>query len=252
MKRVGLFILFFMFMCLPCLAETTSAEKTDDLAAPKIFIYHIPDEVEAIQESKGILSDEIDVNVTPIKVDIVSDDVTADTSGTIEDSIEEEIVYEMDESIYQINDMYSDVLYGYASYDEEEPIVLEDSLEEYQALEARCSKLQSDLDSLQIQFNTLNEFKLSVERKDKEAMIAKFFMLSDEDKKDVVENIDTYSLEDIESKLSVICFRNKISFNTEEEKEEGKDTLTYSLKDSFDDNTMPAWVKAVKETQNSL
>ena len=126
------------------------------------------------------------------------------------------------------------------------------SLEEYQALEARCSKLQSDLDSLQIQFNTLNEFKLSVERKDKEAMIAKFFMLSDEDKKDVVENIDTYSLEDIESKLSVICFRNKISFNTEEEKEEGKDTLTYSLKDSFDDNTMPAWVKAVKETQNSL
>ena len=83
-------------------------------------------------------------------------------------------------------------------------------------------------------------------------MIAKFFMLSDEDKKDVVENIDTYSLEDIESKLSVICFRNKISFNTEEEKEEGKDTLTYSLKESFDDNTMPAWVKAVKETQNSL
>ena len=134
MKRVGLFILFFMFMCLPCLAETTSAEKTDDLAAPKIFIYHIPDEVEAIQESKGILSDEIDVNVTPIKVDIVSDDVTADTSGTIEDSIEEEIVYEMDESIYQLNDMYSDVLYGYASYDEEEPIVLEDSLEEYQVI----------------------------------------------------------------------------------------------------------------------
>ena len=133
------------------------------------------------------------------------------------------------------------------------------SLEEYQALEARCSELQSNLDSVQTQFNalseqfnTLNEFKLSVERKDKEAMIAKFFMLSDEDKKDVVENIDTYSLEDIESKLSVICFRNKISFNTEEEKEEGKDTLTYSLKESFDDNTMPAWVKAVKETQNSL
>ena len=37
--------------------------------------------------------------------------------------------------------------------------------------------------------------------KEKESMINSFYMLSDEDKKDVVENIDKYSIDDIEAKL---------------------------------------------------
>ena len=49
-------------------------------------------------------------------------------------------------------------------------------------------------------------------------MIASFYMLSDEDKKDVVANIDTYSLDDIEAKLSIICVRNKVSFNLDDDK----------------------------------
>ena len=42
-------------------------------------------------------------------------------------------------------------------------------------------------------------------------------MLSDEDKKDVIDNIDTYSLDEIEAKLSIICVRNKVSFNLEDD-----------------------------------
>jgi len=38
-------------------------------------------------------------------------------------------------------------------------------------------------------------------------------MLSDEQKKDCVDNIDTYSFDEIEAKLSVICVRNKVSFD---------------------------------------
>ena len=53
-------------------------------------------------------------------------------------------------------------------------------------------------------------------------------MLSDEDKKDVIENIDKYSLDEIEAKLSVICFHNKVSFkNEDEENIEGQ--VTYTL-----------------------
>jgi len=37
-------------------------------------------------------------------------------------------------------------------------------------------------------------------------------MLSDEDKADVVRNIEKYTLEEIKSKLSVICFDKKVSF----------------------------------------
>lgn len=138
MKKVGLLIILLMLSFLPCNAKTSSSEKIEETNNTKIFVYHIPDEVEAVQESKGVLSDEISENIPVVKADIISDDVTADTSGIVEEEPiqEEEIDYEMDESIYQINDMYSDVLYGYTAYDEEEDtVVLEDSLDEFQAIQ---------------------------------------------------------------------------------------------------------------------
>jgi len=40
-------------------------------------------------------------------------------------------------------------------------------------------------------------------------------MLSEEDKKDVIENKTKYSLEEIKAKLAVICFEKKVNFNSE-------------------------------------
>nr|DAI51151.1 MAG TPA: hypothetical protein [Caudoviricetes sp.] len=79
-------------------------------------------------------------------------------------------------------------------------------------------------------------------------MIAQFYMLSDEDKKDVIDNIDNYSLDDIEAKLSILCVRNKVSFDLDENKESNKAPMTYSLCDDNDDDSMPAWVKAAIAT----
>jgi hypothetical protein len=80
-----------------------------------------------------------------------------------------------------------------------------------------------------------------------------FYMLSEEDKKEVVENIDTYSLDDIEAKLSIICVRNKVSFNLDEEDDKSKGVTTFNLTDSEDDDeTIPAWVKAAFATQKTL
>ena len=79
-----------------------------------------------------------------------------------------------------------------------------------------------------------------------------FSILSDEDKKDVIENINSYSLEDIESKLSVICVRNKVNFNlTEDNDTSKKDSVTtYNLNDIVGDTNEPAWVKAVTQNRN--
>ena len=77
-------------------------------------------------------------------------------------------------------------------------------------------------------------------------------MLSDEDKKDVVENIDNYSLAEIEAQLAVICFRNKVNFNLEEEEKEEDTNLTFNLeasKNEFDN--APDWIKAVRATKES-
>lgn len=121
----------------------------------------------------------------------------------------------------------------------------------YAALEAKVAELQASVDSLTAENTTLNEFKLGVDRKAKEDMINNtFFMLSDEDKKDVVENIDKYSLDEIEAKLSVICVRNKVNFNLDNNPSNEPDAPTiYNLDDTgIQDAATPAWVQAVLET----
>lgn len=113
--------------------------------------------------------------------------------------------------------------------------------------------LETDKANLETQLNQLNEFKLEVERKEKQAMINDtFYMLSEEDKKDVVENIDTYSLADIEAKLSILCVRNKVSFNKEDDGQPSG-ALNYNLGevDGIDDS-VPAWIKAVLDKQKNM
>ena len=82
-------------------------------------------------------------------------------------------------------------------------------------------------------------------------MIDSFFMLNDEDKKDVIEHIDTYSLDDIEAKLSIICVRNKVDFNLDKNEENNQPKGLFNLENSADDNA-PEWIKAVRETAKKL
>ena len=99
----------------------------------------------------------------------------------------------------------------------------------------------------------LREFKLASERSQKEEMIKKFYMLSDEDKKDVIENIDKYSLDDIEGKLSVICVRNKVNFNLDNDEHKDTPPTTFSFNGvEFDDLSTPAWVKAAMEVEKEM
>lgn len=82
-------------------------------------------------------------------------------------------------------------------------------------------------------------------------MIDSFFMLNDEDKKDVVEHIDTYSLDDIEAKLSIICVRNKVDFNLDKDEKDDQPKGLFNLENPADDN-VPEWIKAVRETAKKL
>ena len=78
-------------------------------------------------------------------------------------------------------------------------------------------------------------------------MIASFYLLSDEDKADVVANIDSYSLDDIEAKLSILCVRNKVSFNLEDDNSKDGPTV-FSLNGNPCEENVPAWVKALRRT----
>ena len=118
--------------------------------------------------------------------------------------------------------------------------------EEHEALKAKYSKLEED-------YNSLVEFKNQIENEKKDALINSFYMLSDEDKKDVIENKANYSLDDIEAKLSVICVRKKVNFDLDDtsknDKEVEKEVTTYTLENN--ESSIPAWVSALKNTQKS-
>lgn len=119
---------------------------------------------------------------------------------------------------------------------------------QFSALEAETATLKEEKASLEAQLNDLLEFKKSVERKEKEDMIKNtFYMLSDDDKKEVMDNIDSYSLDEIEAKLSITCVRNKVSFNLDDDNTKTEKTPTiYSLTDTVEEVTVPAWIKAVQ------
>ena len=128
--------------------------------------------------------------------------------------------------------------------------------EEYDAAKATYAAdkeaWEADKASLEAQIEELTAFKKSVERKEKETMINEtFYMLSAEDKKEVIENIDSYSLDDIEAKLSILCVRNKVSFSEEEEQTPAANPMTYNVTGMEEDN-VPAWIKAVLEKQKTM
>lgn len=125
--------------------------------------------------------------------------------------------------------------------------------EKYSALETDYSNAQQRIDDLESQIATLTEFKNKVDRAEKQKMIDSFSVLSDEEKKDVIENIDTYSLDDIEAKLSIICVRNKVSFNLDDDKNKGNDPTTFSLNGGMNgDESVPAWIKAIRSVASEM
>ena len=126
----------------------------------------------------------------------------------------------------------------------------------YTALEEKYNALQSDFSALESEVEELRTFKANIESQQKDDLINQFYMLSDEDKKDVIENKDKYTIEEIESKLAVICFKKKVNFNLENSNENENDmketespVTTFNV-DNKEDST-PEWIKAVESTMNS-
>lgn len=122
-----------------------------------------------------------------------------------------------------------------------------DEIPEYVELKNSYDSLKADYDTLKAERDSLYSFKAEIDKEKKQAMIDSFYMLSDSDKKDVQENIDKYSLDDIEAKLSIICVRNKVNFSLDNE-EEKEGVMTYSLNGNDTDDSVPAWVAALRET----
>ena len=123
----------------------------------------------------------------------------------------------------------------------------------YSLLETELAETKAAYADLEQKYQVLVEFKKQIDNEKKDALINSFYMLSDEDKADVIENKSNYSLDEIESKLSVICVRKRVNFDLEDtskkEEEVVENVTTYNMNDV--EPTTPAWIAAIKNTRNS-
>ena len=125
--------------------------------------------------------------------------------------------------------------------------------ETYNELNTRFTDLETRYTELENSYNELLKFKKTKELEEKQAMIDSFYMLSDEDKKDVIDNIETYSLEEIEGKLAIICVHNKLNLSDEPKENEKVTETNFSFNDIQDDEpeVVPAIVSLLRKSKKN-
>ena len=113
--------------------------------------------------------------------------------------------------------------------------------------------MQAEFEAMKKELEELREFKLQQENLKKEALINKYFMLSDEDKADVMAHKTEYSYEEIEEKLALAYVRKNVDFTTidgEVEQEEESPITTFSL-DNQSAGFVPPMVEALRQVKEN-
>lgn len=107
--------------------------------------------------------------------------------------------------------------------------------------------------ALEAELQEFRAYKLEQENLQKDAVINKYHMLSDEDKAPIIAAKDKYSVEEIEAQLALIYVKNNVDFSTldgsaeETPVEEESAITTFSL-DSDVAGPVPAIVDALRQT----
>lgn len=136
--------------------------------------------------------------------------------------------------------------------------VEKNSLEEdYAKLENEFNELKDNFALLENEVEELRAFKLNKVNEEKDALINKYHMLSEEDKADIVANKENYSLDEIESKLALIYVQKNVDFESvdgvkENEANEADPITTFSLDDNTDAGIADPFIEALREANELL
>lgn len=186
-----------------------------------------------------------------IEEEVVTEEVTEESVENFEKKEDEKEQDDKDNSEDNTEDEKKDEDEdGKKKYDLADVVEYAELQEKYEALNTQYEAIKVEHDALEQEVTGLRQFKLEAERAKKQEMIDGFYMLTDEDKADVVANIDTYSLDDIEAKLSVICVRNKVSFSLNDNESENE--MVFNLNSAVEEDSTPNWIKAVKNKEASI
>lgn len=230
--------------------ETPVAEsETEEVEEPVV-----EEETEADVEVEEVVAEEPVVEENLTEDDNSEQSILTETQDSIEDtqSSQENFAKSDDEEDKEDEEESKEETDSEDEKDDEDE---EDKKKDYSLIEAELDNLKAAYSDLESKYQALVEFKETVDNEKKDALIASFYMLSEEDKAEVVENKAKYSLEDIEAKLSVICVRKKVNFDLDDTSKndntvEDEKVMTYNISET-DNTSTPAWISALKNTRDN-
>lgn len=116
-------------------------------------------------------------------------------------------------------------------------------------LSEQLKELTDKFTALEAEAEELRKFKAERINADKDAMIAKYHMLSDEDKAEIIADKDKFTLGEIESKLALLYVQKNVNFD-EEEEVDSTPLTTFSLDDETIAEDADPMLSALREAQN--
>ena len=123
---------------------------------------------------------------------------------------------------------------------------------EIETLKSEIASLQEKYSLLETEAEELRSYKASRISADKDALINKYNMLSDDDKAEIIANKDSYSYEEIESKLALLYVKKNVDFDDQEEEipAPNETTLTFGLSTANGDAEIDPIIELLRDAAN--
>jgi UPI00017B381E related cluster len=123
---------------------------------------------------------------------------------------------------------------------------------EIETLKSEIASLQEKCTLLEKEAEELRSYKASRISADKDALINKYNMLSDDDKAEIIANKDSYSYEEIESKLALLYVKKNVDFDDQEEEVpvSNEATLTFGLSTANGDAEIDPIIELLRDAAN--
>lgn len=123
---------------------------------------------------------------------------------------------------------------------------------EIETLKSEIASLQEKYSLLETEAEELRSYKASRISADKDALINKYNMLSDDDKAEIIANKDSYSYEEIESKLALLYVKKNVDFDDQEEEVPAPNeaTLTFGLSTANGDAEIDPIIELLRDAAN--
>lgn len=137
----------------------------------------------------------------------------------------------------------------FAKEDEKKPEKKYKPENQVSELSEQLKELTDKFTVLEAEAEELRKFKAERINADKDAMIAKYHMLSDEDKAEIIADKDKFTIGEIESKLALLYVQKNVNFD-EEEEVDSTPLTTFSLDDETIAEDADPMLSALREAQN--